>query len=556
MAIGLVVVFGALALAVDYSEMSRRRKEMQSALDAAALATGREMIKVFEPAKLNVYASDFFQQNLPTVPKQDVALTLILPAKGGDPVRLCAKLMYRPFILPAVNLLLGRKDKAYEISTCSTVAMRNTIEVALVLDNSGSMSSPGIGSGKARIDVLKSAGTQLVDMLGTQASGIKQLAKPVQLALVPFDHMVNIGWWKAHDSYMDTLGISPVQHEKFDWSAIRDGALDGLNLPKKRVEFKNGAWYMAGPGWPGSWNTHAMTRVELFYFLNLGWDGCMESRPSPYDVNDAPPVASKPETLYVTAFQEDRPGNDYIPDDKAKDSSGKVRPPRDMTRYLLPPAVTIMPGYGPNQGCILTPITPLTDISTVAGRNTMKAAINAMKPNGMTNVPEAMAWGWRVLSHGEPFTEGRPDDERGNDKVVIVLTDGANTYSVDSGSHGRADQPYGTTGVPRLFLGTKAKPSDQSLTNMAAALNEKFAALCKNAKAVAYGRPTLTVMTIALDLDSKKADEGGQIKLLEDCASPSRNDPNKKLFWNATTATLTTTFKDIADALSNLRVVQ
>ncbi|MET0599041.1 MAG: TadE/TadG family type IV pilus assembly protein, partial [Mesorhizobium sp.] len=42
-AIGLVVVFGALALAVDYAEMSRHRKEMQSALDAAALATGREM---------------------------------------------------------------------------------------------------------------------------------------------------------------------------------------------------------------------------------------------------------------------------------------------------------------------------------------------------------------------------------------------------------------------------------------------------------------------------------------------------------------------------------
>ncbi len=55
-----------------------------------------------------------------------------------------------------------------------------------------------------------------------------------------------------------------------------------------------------------------------------------------------------------------------------------------------------------------------------------------MVANGATNVPEGMAWGWRVLSHGEPFTDGRPESERGNTKVLIVLTDGANTYYTPS----------------------------------------------------------------------------------------------------------------------------
>ena len=35
-----------------------------------------------------------------------------------------------------------------------------------------------------------------------------------------------------------------------------------------------------------------------------------------------------------------------------------------------------------------------------------------------------------TVSSNEPFTEGRPNTEKGNDKVVIVLTDGANTYSI------------------------------------------------------------------------------------------------------------------------------
>ena len=53
-----------------------------------------------------------------------------------------------------------------------------------------------------------------------------------------------------------------------------------------------------------------------------------------------------------------------------------------------------------------------------------------------------MAWGWRVLSSGEPFTEGRPDEEHGNDKVVIVLTDGANLYGPETPSaYGYVEHP-------------------------------------------------------------------------------------------------------------------
>ena len=49
----------------------------------------------------------------------------------------------------------------------------------------------------------------------------------------------------------------------------------------------------------------------------------------------------------------------------------------------------------------------------------LNAKIDAMTPTGNTNVPEGTAWGWRVVSSNEPFTEGRGNNEKGNDKIVI-----------------------------------------------------------------------------------------------------------------------------------------
>ncbi|TGR16406.1 hypothetical protein EN840_34840, partial [Mesorhizobium sp. M8A.F.Ca.ET.197.01.1.1] len=111
-------------------------------------------------------------------------------------------------------------------------------------------------------------------------------------------------------------------------------------------------------------------------------------------------------------------------------------------------------------------------------------AIDLMQPNGNTNVPEGMAWGWRTVSSTEPFTEGRLESERGNDKVVIVLTDGENTYSTVSSdpagnkstyaAYGYTGLAYYDTAVTRLFTGTSNAIGqfNYSSSNYTAALNE------------------------------------------------------------------------------------
>jgi hypothetical protein len=68
-------------------------------------------------------------------------------------------------------------------------------------------------------------------------------------------------------------------------------------------------------------------------------------------------------------------------------------------------------------------------------------------------------------------------------------------------------------------------------------------------------------MTVSLDLDATKADEKAQMDALRACASESRfrkgaDGKPEKLYWNATGSDLAAKFKEIADELSNLRIVK
>ena len=70
---------------------------------------------------------------------------------------------------------------------------------------------------------------------------------------------------------------------------------------------------------------------------------------------------------------------------------------------------------------------PLTDIWGT-GYQTLVDKVNAMNPNGNTNVTIGLAWAWHSLTASLPFTEGtepKPDTE----KVIILLTDGDNTQN-------------------------------------------------------------------------------------------------------------------------------
>ncbi len=625
--IAMVPIFGALTLGIDYAEMSRQRRDMLNALDASAIATARVILSGSSDDAAKTFAWNFFTANFPAATTQGTTLSVTLPQSdvGGGTLKLSATHRYDPFFLDTFRMLLtgGTSNELLSFSAASEVRLKNTLEVALALDNSGSMKETGTGSGKQRIELLKAAAKQLVDTLADQAKLMKQVAQPVRFSLVPFAGSVNVGANNDNASWMDTTGISPVHQENFDWSTLTASV-----MPDQYAQLSGGLYYARGSGWDTSQKDRVLTRFSLFnamqrvskktttrtctarysngscrtysdvdsytYAPLASWGGCVEARPYPYNVNDATPSKGTPATLFVPMFAPDetdrtdssrRPANNNWWADGSSSTNDRTRQ-RYMPKYLQP-GTAEKSAYGtdegPNTGCSTKAITKLTDVTNAAGLNSIKDAIDDMEPGGATNVTEGLAWGWRTISSGEPFTEGRGDAERGNDKVVIVLTDGANTYytpeSVTAQSYsgtyssyggndlanndsiysayGYTAQGYNGTGTTRLFMGTGSTVSknDYSNSNYTKAMNDHFATLCQGAK-----DGNIILMTVALDLSTRDTAEKSQIDALTACASPSRirkgsDGKAAKMFWNATGSSLAEDFKAIADELSNLRIV-
>ncbi|RLP22361.1 pilus assembly protein [Mesorhizobium sp. YM1C-6-2] len=629
-AISMVPIMGALAIAIDYTELSRQRAATMNALDAAGIATARRIAEGANETDVVAYAKDFFESNLGAVNPANTTLTVVLPNNnyGGGTLKLFADLTYDPTFVPVAAMLMGKTSTSptVDFTAEAEIRLKNTLEVALVLDNSGSMDEYGKGTNKKRIELLRQASKELVETLAKQASQMKQVSKPVQFALVPFSASVNIAPSSDDQSWMDTTGISPMHHENFDWSKMTEAEKDLLG--DRWAQKVGDVWYKRGAGWgesenqpltrfslyadmltetdreetPGTgervcvrWRNNGSCREYKDYTFTTSkfasWQGCVEARPYPYNTDDTTPTSGTPATLYVPMFapdeaghrwrDTDRDGNDDLNDNSYGysnnwwadwENTNALSRQKDTRKYFrVKPygSSSAGSGYGPNFSCTTSPITPLTDVTVEAGKTAITTAIDAMKPTGNTNVPEGTVWGWRVLSSNEPFTQGRDNNEKGNDKVVIVLTDGANVYGNQGGddnagnkstyaAYGYAGQKFAETEpTGRLYKGTSSDVSKTTYgsSNYQKALDERMRAVCANAK-----NSNILMMTVALDLDETKTADKKQIAEMKSCASDSRfrkgtDGQPAKLFWNATGATLSTVFKEIADELSNLRIV-
>ncbi|MCX7305471.1 MAG: pilus assembly protein [Hyphomicrobiales bacterium] len=632
--IAMIPIMGGLAISVDYTELSRQRTITMNALDAAGIATARRIAEGASDTDVKAYAKQFFEANLGPVNPANTQLTVTLPNNnfGGGTLKLTADLKYQPTFLPTAAMLVHdiSSDPNVNFKAEAEIRLKNTLEVALVLDNSGSMDELGKGTADKRIVLLRTASKELVTTLAKQAAQMKQISKPVQFALVPFSASVNVGPSNDDQPWMDDAGISPIQHENFDWSKMTYA--NRAQLGERWAEKVGNVWYKRGDGW-GLTEDEPLTRFSLYADMLIesgreeipntkeyicdtykkngtcktghwtepdytyttskfaSWQGCVEARPYPYNQNDATPSAATPATLFVPMFAPDEAAHRWrdLDHDGVDDLNGDTfgynnnwwadwentdatNRQADMRKYFRTKpygSSSAGTGYGPNFSCTTNPITPLTDVTVDAGKTAITTAIDAMQPTGNTNVPEGTAWGWRVLSSNAPFTDGRSETEKGNDKVVIVLTDGANTYGTQSGSDAAADKStyaaYGYTGRKfastesdtRLYKGTSSAVSKTSHTssNFTKALDEHMRAICSNAK-----NANILMMTVALDLDAGNSTDAKAITELKSCSSDSRfrkgsDGKPAKLFWNATGATLSQVFKEIADELSNLRIV-
>ena len=85
-------------------------------------------------------------------------------------------------------------------------------------------------------------------------------------------------------------------------------------------------------------------------------------------------------------------------------------------------------------------ISPMTRLTS--DKATITAGIEAMKAENSgryTYVPTGLMWGWRAISNLTPFADGVAYTDNSVQKVIILMTDGANTLTIANGAVSSAE---------------------------------------------------------------------------------------------------------------------
>ncbi|WP_018148934.1 pilus assembly protein [Henriciella marina] len=488
-----------LAIAGGAMDMTRHRTasvETQAALDAALLHVAHGMgERSIEELKLD--ARQIFDQQMV---ERGFTLEDFDIVQNGDDITATVDGEIQTTLLGLIGI------GTLNVSRISQVRYsERQFEIALALDTTGSMAGD-------KIVQLRAAAKLLVDKID---AGTSKTANR-RFALVPFTTWVNVGPENWNEDWIDQDGRSDVSATNL--------------LPRT-------------------------SRTALYEALGEAWPGCVEAREYPLDVDDTLPERRKPETLFAPSFYPDEPddrrryANDYLDDGllswnamnvisdvtkygvaiiKASTGRGRAwgddddddddrgygnddddddderrgrrggRGNVDLKRtYRFYSDVTTP--IGPGFNCSTRPIVPLTRNASL-----IKSEIDQLHAEGSTNLTEGVAWGWRTLSPERPFTGGAPYDDRGVDKVLVVLSDGNNHISARGDMRGSDYSAYGYAANGRLNVAERPS-QDEIWTEM----DERTVEACTNAK-----RAGIIVYAVRLELKDERSDG-----VLSACAS-------------------------------------
>ena len=510
---------------VDLHRASTVRVNLQDALDAAALAAARSPYTT--NAEIRTVGLNALKANLKAYPQitlREDQTTFVLNAEGvvvAD-AKVDVNAIVANVLLPPYGKFM---DDKLPVGAHSEVFRSNKmVEIALVLDNTGSMSG-------TKLSNTKTAARDLIDRLAAaDARSVEPDA--VKIALVPFSMTVRV---------MSGLSTS-----------------DGVSNSKRP------SWLSNTQNHTGNELVSGQKRFNLFNSLSTGWGGCIESRPYPNDVRDTAPSSSDEATMFVPYFAADEPDlDDYPNDDDWEDyypsnrngpyernnyvndgingsnannggfSNSTQRADMWRTRRTRGSKYNsatsgLDTDFGPNQGCDLEPVMRLTD-----DFNALKSAVSRMKATGNTNIPMGLMWGWHALSPNAPFSDGQPYGTERLQKIIILMTDGENVNST-------TDDPDDSTysGVGFIWQNRLGVGAGSTGTERRNAMDDRLEELCENLA----GRD-IVVYTVGVQVDERTQE------LLSACASAPAN------YFNVTSASaIGAAFDRIAGAIENLRI--
>jgi len=321
-------LIGMVGLTVDFTRAQSLRAQMQNAVDGAVLVAERS--SNLSATARDAAARAYFDQTFGTQPIQgDITFTVIQLQTGGHRVEASG---YFDNGLSLVARMLGQSTAGnWNVAVAAEAQAEASppIEVALVLDNTGSMSND--------MQALRDAATNLTTfLLGLDGDS-------VTVALVPFVAQVNVGSQYRNTQWMDSTGISPYngalledrQIALLDWTSAMGVMQSGSN--RNCLALSTRPWgtladASADPAYTGPYRIvwvydngvlgvgakcRAFTPASINYFSlydqlpGSPWKGCVEARTihNDQDIRDTPGNPADPETLFSPFFWIDTGGN-------------------------------------------------------------------------------------------------------------------------------------------------------------------------------------------------------------------------------------------------------
>lgn len=437
---------------------------------------------------------------------------------------------------------LGRAGSSVTAKTQCGTPVPKTFEIALVLDNTGSMTESS-GS-QTKMQAVQTAASNFVTYVYTNSA----FAPNSRISIVPFAATVKLDPTAyATAPWVDTLGVSA-----YHWTNVDKTQANALGFTSRLSIFNS--LKAVDPSW--------------------GWGGCFEALPYPQNVQDGTPTNNN--SLYVPLFAPDEPGggssgyatfgsfynpnysfNSYIDDSNGSRNcsaspSTFAAAENQACKYVSPKnaQVTTYNAYtgipnGPNFQCVSKPLQRLT-----SNQSTLQTLISNLTAAGSTNIHEGLMWGWRTLSPISVFADGAAYSLTTTNKVLILMTDGANSWP---------DNPYLNYNQTQYFSegyvlnadGSNPSPHLPPSQPYATTSDERNAldALtlsgCTNAKAAG-----ISIYTIGFSVPSDPIDTQG-ISMLQSCAS----NANQAYVANDSNS-LISAFNQIATSIGALRLTQ
>lgn len=366
-AAAIIPLVAFIGMGTDAARGYLVKARLSQALDAAGLAGAQHATNA---TLLQQDVQMFFNSNYPT---GFMGSTITGPTYTFDSVNDKLVVTASAKVPTTFMRVLGFEDVTVSAST-EVTRKTQYLDVVLAMDVSTSMSWSA-GGGVSRIEATKQAALALVQILyGTAES--KPLLK---MGLVPWNSKVNV---------------------------LDNGTTYTPDASEAVPTFKNP---ITGINQTTVYRA-TTSPVPLLSQPAAGWKGCVYAR----YLNDG--IAGNDGDIVEGVLTSTE--GDWVAWEPLE---AEGEPVSGSAKCSMIPSPDPHSEPGDCRPCSVSGITRLNQSKT-----TITNAINTLVPNGQTNIPQGLAWAWRVLTPGPPYEEAEAAPDGPRVQAIVLLTDGQN----------------------------------------------------------------------------------------------------------------------------------